>query len=102
MNLQTDYGCLLRLTQNKNNRGTLLQIGKDNGIVVTEILKKFSIDMLSNDSCFISLLFYMGLLTIAAPHRLRLRLQIPNYSIKTLYWEYLAKQTMENISGDDD
>jgi hypothetical protein len=37
----------------------------------------------------------MGLLTIDAPYRLRLRLQIPNYSIKTLYWEYLAKQVME-------
>ncbi|MDR1343667.1 MAG: ATP-binding protein [Prevotellaceae bacterium] len=95
LNLQTDYGRLRRLTRNENNRETLLQIMKDNGVVVTEILKKFSIDMLSDDSYFVSLLFYMGLLTIDAPHRLRLRLQIPNYSIKTLYWEYLAKQIME-------
>ncbi|MDR1023068.1 MAG: ATP-binding protein, partial [Prevotellaceae bacterium] len=95
LNLQTDYGRLRRLTRNENNRETLLQIMKDNGILVTEILKKFSIDMLSDDSYFVSLLFYMGLLTIDAPYRLRLRLQIPNYSIKTLYWEYLAKQVTE-------
>ncbi|MDR1121088.1 MAG: ATP-binding protein [Dysgonamonadaceae bacterium] len=96
LNLQTDYGRLRRLTRNENNRETLLQIMKDGGsVVVTEILKKFSIDTLSDDSYFISLLFYMGLLTIDAPYRLRLRLQIPNYSIKTLYWEYLAKQITE-------
>jgi hypothetical protein len=96
LNLRTDYGRLRRLTQNEKNRETLLQIMKDGGsVVVTEILKKFSIDTLSDDSYFISLLFYMGLLTIDAPYRLRLRLQIPNYSIKTLYWEYLAKQITE-------
>jgi hypothetical protein len=94
LNLRTDYGRLRRLTQNEKNRETLLQILKDGGIV-SEILKKFSIDMLSDDSYFVSLLFYMGLLTIDAPYRLQLRLQIPNYSIKTLYWEYLAKQITE-------
>ncbi|MDR2622506.1 MAG: ATP-binding protein [Dysgonamonadaceae bacterium] len=96
LNLQTDYGRLRRLAQNEKNREILLQIIKDGGnIVVTEILRKFSIDMLSDDSYFVSLLFYMGLLTIDAPYRSRLKLRIPNYSIKTLYWEYLAKQIME-------
>ncbi|MDR1097800.1 MAG: ATP-binding protein [Tannerella sp.] len=94
LNLQTDYGRLRRLTQNERNRETLLQIMKDGGIV-SEILKKFSIDMLSDDSYFISLLFYMGLLTINKPHFMKLYLSIPNYSIKTLYWEYLAKQIAE-------
>ncbi|MDR0573806.1 MAG: ATP-binding protein [Tannerella sp.] len=95
LNLRTDYGRLRRLTQNEKNRETLLQILKDNGVAVPEILEKFSIDMLDSDTYFVSLLFYMGLLTIDAPYRLQLRLRIPNYSIKTLYWEYIAKQIME-------
>ena len=86
LNLRTDYGRLRRLTQNEKNRETLLQILKDSGVTVPEILEKFSIDTLSDDSYFTSLLFYMGLLTVDAPYRLQLRLRIPNYSIKTLYW----------------
>ncbi|MDR0713734.1 MAG: ATP-binding protein [Bacteroidales bacterium] len=98
LNLKTDYGRLRRLTQNENNRETLLQIMKDGG-AVSEIMEKFSIDMLSDDSYFISLLFYMGLLTIKEPYRFQLKLCIPNYSVKTLYWEYLAKQVMETSPG---
>ncbi|MDR2683701.1 MAG: AAA family ATPase, partial [Dysgonamonadaceae bacterium] len=79
LNLRTDYGRLRRLTQNEKNRETLLQILKDGGIV-SEILKKFSIDMLNDDSYFVSLLFYMGLLTIRKPHFMKLYLSIPNYS----------------------
>jgi hypothetical protein len=63
--------------------------------VVSKILEKFPIDMINDDSYFISLLFYMGLLTVEAPCRFRLKLCIPNYSIRTLYWEYLAKLIAE-------
>jgi hypothetical protein len=97
LNLRTDYGRLQRLVQNKKNRETLLQIVKDDGIV-SEVLEKFSIDMLNDDSYFISLLFYMGLLTIHKSYRMKLLLRIPNYSIKTLYWEYLIKQIAERSS----
>jgi hypothetical protein len=37
----------------------------------------------------------MGMLTIEEPYRSRLKLCIPNYSIKIQYWEYLAKYVME-------
>jgi hypothetical protein len=94
LNLKTDYGRLQRLTQNDKNRNTLIQIMKEEGILVTEILKKFSIDMIDDDNYFISLLFYMGLLTIKEPYLFQLKLGIPNYSIKTLYWEYLSMLTM--------
>jgi hypothetical protein len=94
LNLRTDYGRLRRLAQDDKNRETLLQILKD-GYTVSDILEKFSIDMIRDDSYFISLLFYMGLLTIEAPFRFRLKLCIPNYSVKTLYWEYLAREVAE-------
>jgi hypothetical protein len=92
-NLHTDYGRLQRLAKNDNNRETLLQIIRDGGII-SEILEKFPIDMIDDDSYFISLLFYMGMLTVDKQYNLRLKLCIPNYSIKVQYWEYLAKYVL--------
>jgi hypothetical protein len=97
LNLRTDYGRLKRLTQNEKNCETLLKIMKD-GTIVSEIMEKFSIDMLNDESYFISLLFYMGMLTIHEPYLMKVSLRIPNYSIKTLYWEYLIKQIAETSS----
>ncbi|WP_055431324.1 AAA family ATPase [Candidatus Symbiothrix dinenymphae] len=94
-NLKTDYGRLKRLIQTDRNRETLIQIIKDNGIVA-EVLQKFSIDRINDDRYFISLLFYMGLLTIKEPAMGKLRLEIPNYSIRTLYWEYILLMANEN------
>ena len=94
-NLKTDYGRLQRLTHNEANRETLLQIVKDGGIV-TQIQSKFSIDTLYNDKYFVSLLFYMGLLTIEKPVLGNVRLCIPNFSIKTVLWEYLMESVQVN------
>jgi hypothetical protein len=98
LNLKTDYGRLQKLVQNDSNRQTLIKIMKEDGIV-SEILPKFSIDMLNDISYFVSLLFYMGLLTIKEPYLFQLKLGIPNYSIKTLYWEYLVR-LMQDTSPD--
>jgi hypothetical protein len=105
-NLQTDYGRLQRLTQNAHNRDILIQIVKD-GSIVSEVLEKFSINRLENeeddedndDTYFISLLFYLGLLTIKEPYIDTVRLGIPNYSIQTLYWEYIKKLVSKRSSG---
>jgi hypothetical protein len=88
LNLKTDYGRLRRLVRNDSNRDTLIRIMKE-GEIIAEILEKFSIDRLNDERYFISLLFYMGLLTIKEPYLFQLKLGIPNYSIKTLYWEYI-------------
>jgi hypothetical protein len=92
-NLHTDYGRLQRLAKNDNNRETLLQIIRD-GSIISEILEKFPIDMIDDDSYFISLLFYMGMLTVDEQYLFQLKLRIPNYSIKVQYWEYLAKYVL--------
>ena len=89
-NLKTDYGRLQKLVQNERNRDTLIQIMKDDS-VVAEIAQQFPADMMNDDDFFVSLLFYMGLLTIKRTYMYQLELGIPNYSIRTLYWEYLMK-----------
>jgi hypothetical protein len=93
-NLKTDYGRLKRLLLNDGNRERLLEITKENGLVAN-LISKFPIDRVNDDAYFISLLFYMGLLTIDKPEEGSLRLKIPNYSIRTLYWEYLLELTRD-------
>jgi len=94
-NLKIDYGRLQKLTCNEANREILVQIIKDEGIV-TQIMSKFSIDALYRDKYFVSLLFYLGLLTIEKPTMLGVQLRIPNYSIKTVFWEYIMDMAQEN------
>ncbi|GHT54112.1 hypothetical protein AGMMS49982_18270 [Bacteroidia bacterium] len=93
-NLKTDYNRLRRMVQNEENRNTLIEIVQNNGIM-SDIISKFSIDRLEDTKYFISLLFYMGLLTVDKYHDGRLYLKIPNYSIRTVYWEYLEQLTLE-------
>ncbi|GHV67168.1 hypothetical protein FACS1894199_12090 [Bacteroidia bacterium] len=94
LNMQIDYGRLRRLFKNESNKETLLKIIKEDGIV-SELLQKFPIDMLEDDTQFVSLLFYMGLLTIKGSYLNEMRLEIPNYSIKTLYWDYIVRMVKE-------
>ncbi|GHT01482.1 hypothetical protein AGMMS49525_02310 [Bacteroidia bacterium] len=93
-NLKTDYNRLRRMVQNEENRNTLIEIVQNNGIM-SDVISKFSIDRLEDTKYFISLLFYMGLLTVDRYHDGRLYLKIPNYSIRTVYWEYLEQLTLE-------
>jgi hypothetical protein len=86
-NLQTDYERLRRLAENESNREKLVQIMLDGG-VVSNIVEKFSIDKLNSDEYFISLLFYLGMLTNGGVIEGQPYLKIPNYSVRTLYWEY--------------
>ncbi|MDR1053039.1 MAG: ATP-binding protein [Planctomycetaceae bacterium] len=94
-NLSIDPKRLSHLIRNESNRETLIRIIKDGGIV-SNVLEKFSMDRLHNDSHFISLLFYMGLLTIKEACLNRLRLVIPNYSIERVYWEQVRQLVEDN------
>ncbi|WP_029687787.1 ATP-binding protein [Thermoanaerobacter sp. A7A] len=93
-NVKTDYGRLNRLTMNEENKALLERIIKEEGIVA-EIVTKFSFDRMYDEEYFISLLFYMGLLTIKDYRYNILELGIPNYVIKTMYWEYFSKKLKE-------
>ncbi|MDR1720602.1 MAG: ATP-binding protein, partial [Dysgonamonadaceae bacterium] len=95
-NLKTDYGRLGKLTQNDKNRQTLIGIMKDGGIEAP-IISQFSLDMAYDDEYFVSQLFYLGLLTIRNVPLVHPFLMIPNYSIQTLYWDYLLKRINNSI-----
>jgi hypothetical protein len=89
-NLKTDYGRIERLVMNEQNRGRLEQIIRE-GRTASEVITKFSIDRLYDNEYFVSLLYYMGLLTFSRERSGLPYLRIPNYSIETLYWEYIFR-----------
>jgi len=94
-NLKTDYGRLRQLVRNEKNKETLIEIIKE-GSIVSDIVREFPMEIMYDDEYFISLLFYMGLLTIKEDYFGKYRLQIPNYSIRTVFWEYLGRLSRES------
>jgi hypothetical protein len=85
--IKTDYGRLERLLMYDENKQMLEQIIKDER-VVADLVTKFSFDRMYDHNYFVSLLFYMGLLTIDQRVRTKLYLKIPNWVIRTVFWEY--------------
>lgn len=90
-NIKTDYGRLQRLITNEQNRDTLEEIIREERITAN-LVNRFSFDLMFDSKHFVSLLFYMGLLTIEKLEQTRLLLRIPNFAIKTMYWEYIAER----------
>jgi hypothetical protein len=94
-NLKTDYGRLRNLLKKTENIGSLEKIIEFEQITA-EVVQRFSIDKIHEQKNFLSLLYYMGLVTIDKnPKTGRPVLKIPNYSIKTMYWEYMENIIME-------
>jgi len=91
-NLKTDYGRLRRLIEPEENRKKIMEI-IENNTIGSVVIDKFSLQDLTQNRAFISLLYYMGLLTIDTSTPGKMQLKIPNYSIRTVYWEYLMRMT---------
>jgi hypothetical protein len=85
-NVKMDYGRINRLTVNEENKKILAKIIEDESIT-SDIVTRFSFDRMYDQDYFVSLLFYMGLLTIDRKERTRLILKIPNYVIKTVFFK---------------
>jgi hypothetical protein len=96
-NLKTDYGRIRNLISQFENKTVLKEL-VNNGEITTEIMEKFSIIHLHEHENFLSLLFYMGMITISKNlTRGTLTLKIPNYSVKINYWEYIKSFINEEI-----
>ncbi|MCI2201463.1 ATP-binding protein [Clostridium sp.] len=94
-NVKTDYGKVNQLAYNFNDMEALKEIMSD-GETSTILVDRFNINtMYSEKENFKSLLFYLGMLTIKEAGPLGTVLRIPNYVIKTIYWE----QQFQNIRG---
>jgi len=88
-NLKTDYSRIKRLLKKPLNIEILEKI-IENESLFANVISRFSIDKIHDSQNFLSLLYYIGLVTIDKEKKTgKPVLKIPNYSIKTLYWEYM-------------
>ncbi|OFI05004.1 putative AAA-ATPase [Clostridium acetireducens DSM 10703] len=102
-NVKTDYGRVNQLAYNFNDKEALEEI-MTKGETSTMLVDRFNIHtMYSVKENFKSLLFYLGMLTIKGEGPLGTELKVPNYVIKTIYWEqYFQRMNLEyNIQLQD-
>jgi hypothetical protein len=91
-NIRVDYNKLrhlLTVDRRLNGNFSQLQHIIDNGETRGTIVPSFPVERLTAQENFVSLLFYMGLLTFADVREGRAVLRIPNLTIKTLMYGYL-------------
>ncbi|MBW9155113.1 ATP-binding protein [Clostridium tagluense] len=97
-NVKTDYGKVNQLAYNFNDREALDEI-MSTGETSTVLVDRFNIQtMYSEKENFKSLLFYLGMLTIKETGPLGTVLKIPNYVIRTIYWEQYFQKISENYN----
>ncbi|HLP61199.1 MAG TPA: AAA family ATPase [Candidatus Deferrimicrobium sp.] len=101
-NVKIDYGKLKHLividrgkTKTINGNFSKLKEIVDNAETLSRLSKSFPLEKLSEPENFESLLFYLGMLTIKNPEKNKLRLQIPNETIKRLYYSYIEEAYRE-------
>jgi hypothetical protein len=94
VNVRTDYGRIQRLlfTPEGAPRAHLIETFQTvltEGAIDARLQSSFPLERAYEESFFVSLLYYMGLLTLQESGG-RFRLGIPNYAVRTLYWDAIA------------
>jgi len=97
-NVRIDYGKLRHLIvidkgdyKLPNGNFSKLKEIIEESEIASNIVKGFPVEEMATIDNFISLLFYFGLLTIKGIVRDKLKLSIPNETIKRLYYDYLER-----------
>lgn len=101
-NVRIDYGKLRHLIVMDRDRkpvtngnfSKLREIVEEGG-TSSKIVHGFPLEELTEAKNFKSLLFYLGLLTIKGPEKDKLRLEIPNETVKRLYYDYIESAYRE-------
>jgi hypothetical protein len=105
-NVRTEYGHLQRIGTlsgtARAERRTLLETILREGHIRSEIVERFGVKSLTSHAPFLSLLYYLGMLTLgAAPRDLAgYDLEIPNRVIRELQWEHLALMLRDEVGVD--
>lgn len=95
-NVRTEYGHLQRIGTltgaNLAERRALLETIVGEGHIRSGIVEQFGVDSLASHKNFLSLLYYLGMLTLGTSPRdvAGYDLEIPNRVIRELQWEHLA------------
>jgi len=97
-NVRVDYGKLRHLIlvgkgENKTFNGNFNRLKEiiEKGGTTAELQEGFPLEELIDENNFISLLFYFGLLSIVSSEMNEQVLEIPNETIRRLYYDYIKK-----------
>ncbi|NSW92525.1 MAG: AAA family ATPase [Firmicutes bacterium] len=103
-NIASDYGKLGKMFELKNKTGNIKVLEKilAGEEIAAQITRQFSMEKDFTQDDFISLLFYLGLLTIDKKILDSVVLKTPNYVIKGLYHQYFVKKLNEETDYDID
>ncbi len=99
VNIVSDYSKIRRIFKiggNENEKFGLLEELVNVGYIDFSLTRLYNVDAVFTQDDFLSLLFYMGLLTLQESNSSDWRFKIPNYVIKKLYFEYFAALFLEN------
>jgi hypothetical protein len=98
VNIVSDYRkirALFKIGSDESERLELLQNLTHRGYVDFELTQLYNLEQTFSDENFLSLLYYMGMLTYQQSTAMEWRCVIPNYVIKKLYFEYFAALHLE-------
>lgn len=98
-NIASDYAKLGKMFDLKNKTQNMKVLDKilKNEPIKASITSQFSMEKDFEEDDFKSLLFYFGMLTIDKKILSRVSLKVPNYAIKSLYFDFFMKKLNENL-----
>jgi len=101
MNVKTDYGKIQRLIREDRNttESSKIETILEKDEIVTKLVEMFPLEIITNRESFISLMFYMGMLTIKEPFMAIVKLKVPNLVIREIFWEYMYHK-VNRVLGD--
>ena len=102
-NTRTDYKKMKRLISLDGTgtyRADIINRIAENGYIIANVEESFPAERLTDQSMFISLLYYYGMLTIGGEVGAMLKLIIPNNNVRQQYFEYLLEE-YQHINATD-
>ena len=93
INIVSDYRKvrnIFKIGGNEDEKFELLESLVNKGTINFILTRIYNLEDTFTQSDFLSLLYYMGMLTIKEVKNMRWAFQIPNYVIKKLYFEYFT------------
>jgi len=97
-NVRTDYRKIRQIAFQFEDKETVKNIirGKELNSILVE---RFPLaEMFKEKENFVSLLFYLGMLTIKGSSRNKITFGIPNYVVQIIYWEYFLSFIRESFN----
>lgn len=95
VNLRTDLGKLDLVVRSAGDFDALWRVVASDGPVAADIADTFGVTGLADPANFLSLLYYLGMLSYTSDPDPTLR--VPNYVVRTLYWDRAANLLQQEL-----